>query len=66
MVAGFALGATGFVPGAVQTEEVKLAISATMSVIPLVTYGAGIVVFARFGLTRQAHAEVRRRLDQRR
>ena len=65
-VAGLALAATDFVPNAVQTDEVKLAIRATMSIIPLVTYGAGIAVFARFGLTREAHAEVRRRLDQRR
>lgn len=37
-----------------------------MSGIPGVTYGAGIWLFRRFSLTREAHAEIRRQLYERR
>ena len=62
MLAGLALGATGYQPGVEQTESVKLAIRALMSGIPLLTYGAGILLFRRFELTREAHGEIRREL----
>lgn len=66
MLAGLALGATGYTPGVEQPESVKLAIRAMMSGIPLLTYGAGLLLFRRFALTRAAHAEIRSELDVRR
>ena len=36
-----------------------------MSAIPVVCYGTGIVVFARFSLTEERHREIRRALDER-
>jgi len=65
LVAGFALQASGFVPNVEPSDEVRAAIRATMSIVPLVTYGAGIWLFSRFRLTREAHADVRRRLGER-
>ncbi len=65
IVAGVALEATGFVPNVVQSDEVKLAIRATMSIVPLLTYAAGIALFARFALTHKVHLEIRRELDER-
>lgn len=65
VLAGFALEAAGFVPNVEQTETVKTAIRATMSAVPFVTYAAGIALFARFALTREAHREIRKRLDAR-
>jgi len=66
MLAGLALGATGYVAGDVQPESVRFAIRAMMSGVPLVTYGAGILLFRRFALTREAHAEIQRTLAGRR
>jgi len=65
MLAGLALGATGYVAGGEQPEGVELAIRALMSGIPLVVYGAGIWMFRRFELTRENHEHVRRQLDAR-
>ena len=59
IVTGFALSASGFDPNREQTETAKLAIRSLMSGYPLVCYGTGALLFLRFGLTRQAHAEIR-------
>jgi GPH family glycoside/pentoside/hexuronide:cation symporter len=65
VVAGVALEATGFTPNVVQSDEVRLAIRATMSIIPLVTYAAGIALFTRFALTQSEHRKVRQALQER-
>jgi GPH family glycoside/pentoside/hexuronide:cation symporter len=65
MLAGLALGATGYVAGGEQPENVTFAIRALMSGIPLLTYGTGIWMFRRFALTREVHGEMRRELDAR-
>ncbi len=65
-LAGFALGATGYAVGGEQPESVRFAIRAMMSGIPLVTYGAGSLLFMRFALTRKAHDEIRVELASRR
>jgi GPH family glycoside/pentoside/hexuronide:cation symporter len=66
VVAGLALAAVGFQPNQEQTETVKLAIRSLMSGYPLLCYGAGALLFLRFGLTRGAHAGIRSALDARR
>jgi GPH family glycoside/pentoside/hexuronide:cation symporter len=66
MLAGLTLAVTGYEGGVEQPESVKLAIRALMSGIPLLTYGAGILLFRRFELTRETHGEIRRELTRRR
>ncbi len=65
MVTGIVLATSGFEPNQEQTEVAKLAIRSLMSGYPLVCYGAGALLFLRFGLTRRAHAEIRATLDTR-
>jgi Na+/melibiose symporter-like transporter len=36
-----------------------------MSLFPLVCFGIGVLIFLRFRLTREAHAEIRAALDER-
>ena len=66
MLAGFALSASGYRPGGEQPESVQLTIRALMSGLPLVTYGAGILLFRRFTLTRESHARIQHQLLGRR
>jgi GPH family glycoside/pentoside/hexuronide:cation symporter len=62
---GFLLAASGFEPNAEQGQSSLVAIRAMESVIPAVGFIAGTLVFLRFGLTREAHAQVRAELDAR-
>jgi GPH family glycoside/pentoside/hexuronide:cation symporter len=64
-VTGFALAAGGFEPNQEQSESSLFAIRFLMSGWPLVCWGAGALLFLRFGLTRAAHAELRAELDAR-
>jgi GPH family glycoside/pentoside/hexuronide:cation symporter len=66
MLAGFALSASGYVAGGEQPESVQLTIRALMSGVPLVTYGAGILLFRKFALTRETHAAIQQQLVERR
>jgi GPH family glycoside/pentoside/hexuronide:cation symporter len=65
VLTGAVLAASGFQPNVEQTETAKLAIRMLMSVEPLICYGLGALLFLRFGLTRRAHAELRRGLAAR-
>lgn len=62
---GFALDAVGYVPNAEQSDAVKLAIRALMSVGPTACFLAGMAIFARFGLDESEHARIRAELDAR-
>ncbi len=66
MVVGFVLGSLGYEPNAEQSETVNLAIRVLFAGFPFLCYATGIVLFLRFGLSSQVHAEVRRALDARR
>jgi GPH family glycoside/pentoside/hexuronide:cation symporter len=55
---GLALAASGFVPNQPQAAPALLAMRALLSLFPLVLYGAGALLFFRFGLDRAAHARV--------
>jgi Na+/melibiose symporter-like transporter len=59
-ILGGALGLSGFAPHAEQRAEALALIRALMSLFPLACYGAGALLFLRFGLDRRAHAEVQR------
>ncbi len=66
MLVGFLLTTSGFEPNVEQTEAARRTIRVLASGFPLLCYGAGIVAFLRFGLSRSAHAEIRAQLDARR
>jgi GPH family glycoside/pentoside/hexuronide:cation symporter len=62
---GYVLALSGFVPNAEQTETAKLALLSLYALFPLVCYGIGSWLFARFALDERAHAEIRLELDAR-
>jgi Na+/melibiose symporter-like transporter len=67
MITGFVLAATGFVPNAPeQTDVVGLAIRSLNGLVPFATMLVGAFILARFTLTEELHADIRRRLDARR
>lgn len=63
--AAFMLGATGFVPNAVQSEGVRFALVALMGGAPLLGYAVGAALFSRFSFSQADHARVRAELDAR-
>ncbi len=65
MLTGFVLAASGFEPNVAQGESARFAIRALMSLFPLFCFGTGVLIFLRFRLTREAHAEIRAALDER-
>ena len=67
MITGFVLAATGFVPNAPeQSDVVGLAIRSLNGLVPFATMLVGAFILARFTLTEELHAEIRRKLDVRR
>jgi GPH family glycoside/pentoside/hexuronide:cation symporter len=64
-IIGGALSLSGFAPHAEQSAETLALIRGLMSLFPLACYGAGALLFLRFGLDRRAHAEVQRGITQR-
>ena len=64
-VIGGALEASGFVPHAAQQAAALTTIRALLSLFPLVCYGAGALLFLRFGLDRAAHASAQREIRAR-
>ncbi len=66
MFVGFVLSASGFRPNEVQSPDAIFVLRVLMGGAPLVCYVAGTIVFARFALTRDAHAAIRVELDRRR
>ncbi len=62
---GFVLQASGFVPNEEQTMTVQVAMVSLYGLFPLVCYAVGAVLFSRFKLDEQAHAEIRAQLDLR-
>jgi Na+/melibiose symporter-like transporter len=65
MLTGIALSASGFVPNVAQTDTAKLALLVLYAIFPLVCYGIGSLLFARFRLGEREHAEIRAALDER-
>ncbi len=65
VVTGSALAQSGFEPNQEQSESARMAIRALISLFPFVCYGAGALLFLRFRLSEEAHAEIRRALDRR-
>jgi GPH family glycoside/pentoside/hexuronide:cation symporter len=63
---GFALGAVGFVPNAVQTPEAQEGLRLLAALGPAVLYAIGIAIFLRFRLGEREHAEIQRVLARRR
>jgi GPH family glycoside/pentoside/hexuronide:cation symporter len=65
LLTGFVLQLAGFVPNQPQTMTVQVAMVTLYGLFPLVCYLVGAALFSRFTLDEQAHAEIRRELDQR-
>jgi GPH family glycoside/pentoside/hexuronide:cation symporter len=65
MVVGLLLQASGFQPNVAQSEEALFTIRMLIGGMPLLCFGAGTLVFLRFRLTREAHAEIRAEIDRR-
>ena len=65
ILTGFVLEFSGFVPRAVQTEEVKLAIRSLFSVYPFVCYLIGAFLISRFTLNESEYRVIRQELDRR-
>lgn len=64
-VVGVTLDALGYVENVPQTETVRRAMVWLMGGMPLLGYGIGTVLFARFRLTQAEHARIRAELDAR-
>jgi GPH family glycoside/pentoside/hexuronide:cation symporter len=66
LLAGLVLQWSGFVPNAEQSEPVKIAIRAYMSLFPCALYLVGAWMLTRFSLNEAEHAAVRQALARRR
>lgn len=65
MITGLVLTAAGFIPNAEQTFTTKLALCGLLGLLPFACYSVGSVMFSRFTLREQQHAEILRALDAR-
>jgi GPH family glycoside/pentoside/hexuronide:cation symporter len=65
LLTGFVLQIAGFVPNQPQTMTVQVAMVTLYGLFPLVCYLVGALLFSRFTLDENAHAEIRAVLDQR-
>ena len=63
---GFLLSASGFVAGQEQSSETLLAMRILSAGIPLICYSTGLILFMRFRLTREDHAEIQAQIRSRR
>ncbi len=60
---GFSLDAIGYVPNEAQSEGTLLALRLLYGPVPALFLLASLILFRRFPLTRESHAEIRRALD---
>jgi GPH family glycoside/pentoside/hexuronide:cation symporter len=58
LVTGFTLQITGYVPNAEQAPAARLAMIVLFSVLPMLCYAVGALLFSRFKLDEKAHAEI--------
>ncbi|CAG0974442.1 putative symporter YjmB [Myxococcaceae bacterium] len=65
MITGLVLEYSGFVPNAPQTETATLAMRVLFAIFPLVCYAIGAILFTRFSLNREEHAQIRAAIDAR-
>ena len=65
-LAGFALDVAGFRPGEEQSDSALLAIRLLTTVVPAVFLALSIVVAQRYPISRERHAEIVARLEERR
>jgi GPH family glycoside/pentoside/hexuronide:cation symporter len=65
MGVGGLLGAVGFEPNAVQSEEARMGMRVLFSFVPAACFLLATLAFSRFRLDEAEHAEIRRHLDAR-
>jgi sugar (glycoside-pentoside-hexuronide) transporter len=59
---GFALSGIGFVPNAVQTDEVRTSMLLLAAIAPAFLYAVSVLIFLRFSLGEAQHAEIQKAL----
>ena len=64
-ITGYVLQFSGFVPNAVQTMTVQIAMVTLYGLFPLVCYAIGALLFSRFTLDEKEHARIRKELRER-
>lgn len=64
MITGYVLQISGFVPNQEQTMEVQVSMVFLYGLVPLISFVIGAVIFSRFTLDEEAHAQIRKALDQ--
>ena len=64
-ITGYVLQFSGFVPNAVQTMTVQIAMGTLYGLFPLVCYAIGALLFSRFTLDEKEHARIRKELRER-
>ena len=64
-VTGWMLQASGFEPNVEQGEITRVAIRATFSLLPAICYLVGALLFMRFSMNEQEHAEIRSAIEAR-
>jgi GPH family glycoside/pentoside/hexuronide:cation symporter len=64
LLTGFVLQAAGFQPNQEQSMTVQVAMVTLYGLFPLVCYAIGALLFRKFTLDENAHAEIRRALDE--
>lgn len=65
MITGLVLSAAGFIPNAEQTFNTQLAMCGLLGLLPFTCYGIGAVMFRKFSLREEQHAEILRALNAR-
>lgn len=63
--AGVLLAALGYEPNAEQTETTRLGLRMLFGLVPAAVFATGTLLFLRFRLTQETHAEIRSALDER-
>jgi Na+/melibiose symporter-like transporter len=64
-ITGYVLQFSGFIPNAVQTMTVQVAMVTLYGLFPLVCYAIGALLFSRFTLDENEHARIRKELRER-
>lgn len=58
LVTGFTLQLTGYIPNEEQPASARLAMILLFSILPMLCYAVGALLFSRFKLDEKAHAEI--------
>jgi len=63
-LSGWVLQLSGYVPNVAQTAETLLAIRLFFGPVPMIILVLALPLLARYPITRQSHAELRKKLEE--